>query len=82
MPYVRYKVFFKVIDLTPANLSDIHFLNHISDQILDCTLLGDKGYLTAIGQLNLFESTKIRLDTLKRNHQKGCKPQFQLFRKS
>jgi len=73
---------FQAIDLTPANVHDIHYLGDLSDQFSDCTLLGDKGYLSAAVQLNLFESANIRLDTPKRNNQKGYKPQFGLFRKS
>ena len=73
---------FQAIDLTPANVHDIHYLHDISDQLSDCTLLGDKGYLSATIQLNLFECSNIRLDTPKRNNQKGTKRQFGLFRKS
>jgi len=73
---------FQAIDLTPANVHDIHYLNDVRDQLFNCTLLGDKGYLSARIQLNLFESSNIRLDTPKRNNQKGSKPQFNLFRKS
>lgn len=73
---------FQWIDLTPANVHDIHYLTDIKDQISDCTLLGDKGYLSQTIQLNLFEHANIRLDTPKRNNQKGFKPQFGLFRKS
>ncbi len=73
---------FQVIDLTPANVHDIRYVDDISDQLSDCTLLGDKGYLSAAVQLNLFELSNIRLDTPKRNNQKDYKPQFSLFRKS
>lgn len=73
---------FQAVDLTPANVHDIHYLEDVSDQLSDCTLLGDKGYLSAAVQLSLFECSNIRLDTLKRNNQKECKPQFSLFRKS
>lgn len=73
---------FQSVDLTPANVHDIHYLDDLSNQLGNCTLLGDKGYLSATMQLNLFESAKIRLDTPKRNNQKGSKPQFSLFRKS
>ena len=73
---------FQSIDLTPANVHDIHYLQDLRDQLSDCTLLGDKGYLSAAVQLNLFEYANIRLDTPKRTNQKGYKPQFRLFRKS
>ena len=73
---------FQSIDLTPANVHDIHYLQDLRDQLSDCTLLGDKGYLSVAVQLNLFESANIRLNTPKRNNQKGYKPQFSLFRKA
>ena len=76
------QVFFQAIDLTPANVHDIHYLDDIGLQLSDCTLLGDKGYLSSAVQLNLFESANIRLDTPKRVNQKEYKPQFSLFRKS
>ena len=73
---------FQAIDLTPANVHDIHYLNDVKNQLSDCTLLGDKGYLSSEVQLNLFEASNIRLDTPKRANQKKYKPQFSLFRKS
>lgn len=73
---------FQSIDLTAANVHDIHYLGDLGNQLSDCILLGDKGYLSATVQLNLFESSNIRLDTPKRNNQKSYKPQFSLFRKS
>src|SRR5690606_14540828 len=73
---------FQAIDLTPANVHDIHYLDDIGLQLSGCTLLGDKGYLSSTVQLNLFESANIRLDTPKRVNQKAYKPQFSLFRKA
>lgn len=73
---------FQAIDLTPANVHDIHYLDDIGLQLSDCTLLGDKGYLSSTVQLNLFESANIRLDTPKRVNQKAYRPQSGLFRKA
>ncbi len=73
---------FQSVDLTAANVHDIHYLGDLGNQLSNCTLLGDKGYLSAEIQLNLFEYSNIRLDTPKRNNQKSYKPQFSLFRKS
>lgn len=73
---------FQAVDLTPANVHDIHYPEDIKHELSDCTLLGDKGYLSADIQLNLFESANINLDTPKRMNQKEYKPQFGLFRKS
>ncbi|PUV22484.1 hypothetical protein DCO56_19920 [Sphingobacterium athyrii] len=70
------------IDPTATNVHDIHYLVDLVNQLSACTLLGDKGYLSAEMQLNLFEYSNIRLDTPKKNNQKSYKPQFSLFRKS
>lgn len=50
---------FQSIDLSPASVHDIHYLKDIKQQISDCTLIGDKGYLSAQVQLDLFESCNI-----------------------
>ena len=44
-------------------------------------MIGDKGYLSAEVQIDLFNYANIRLDTPKRTNQKDYKPQFRLFRK-
>ena len=50
---------FQSVDLSPASLHNIHYLKDIKTQINNCTLIGDKGYLSAKTQLNLFETCKI-----------------------
>ena len=45
-------------------------------------LLGDRGYLSATQQLDLFESANIKLETPMRKNQKGYKKQPYIFRKS
>jgi len=70
------------IDLSPASVHDIHYLKDIREQIGDCTLIGDKGYLSSEVQLNLFETCNIRLNTPMRRNQKGYKKQPYVFRKS
>ncbi len=47
---------FQAIDLSPASVHKINYLKDIKMQINDCTLIGDRGYLSAKVQLNLFES--------------------------
>src|SRR5690606_2913477 len=37
---------FQSIDITKANVHDIHYLNEVKHQLTDCVLLGDKGYLS------------------------------------
>jgi len=48
----------------------------------DCVVLGDRGYLSAEYQLNLFEKANIKLETPKRINQYDYKPQPYIFRKS
>lgn len=72
---------FQSIDLSPASIHDIHYLKDIREQFSDCTLLGDKGYLSSEIQIDLFNYAHIELQTPKRINQKNYKPQFYLFKK-
>jgi len=47
-----------------------------------CVLLGDRGYLSATYQLDLFQTANIRLETPKRINQKDYEPQPYIFKKS
>ncbi|RYY05799.1 MAG: IS982 family transposase, partial [Sphingobacteriaceae bacterium] len=38
---------FENFDLSPASTHDFHYLKNIQQQLSDCVLLGDKGYLSA-----------------------------------
>lgn len=71
---------FHSIDLSPASVHDIHYLNDIREQLSDCTLLGDKGYLSSEIQIDLFNYANIELETPKKINQKNYKPQFHLFK--
>lgn len=73
---------FQSIDLSPASVHDIHYLKDIKGKMADCTLIGDKGYLSAEVQLNLFESCNISLSTPMRSNQLNYKKQPYVFRKS
>jgi len=73
---------FQSIDISPASVHDIKYLDDINTQISNCTLLGDMGYLSASVQLNLFESVNINLQTPMRKNQKGYVKQPYVFRKS
>ena len=72
---------FQSIDLSPASVHDIHYLKDIREQLSDCTLLGDKGYLSSEIQIDLFNYANIELETPKRINQKDYEPQFYLFKK-
>ena len=73
---------FQSIDLSPASVHDVNYLKDIQAQINNCTLIGDRGYLSAEIQLNLFETSKIKLSTPMRSNQKNYKEQPYVFRKS
>ena len=73
---------FQSVDLSPASVHDIHYIKDIRTQISNCTLIGDKGYLSADIQLNLFETLNIKLNTPMRSNQIGYKQQPYIFRKS
>ena len=72
---------FQSIDLSPASVHDIHYLKDIREQLSNCTLLGDKGYLSSEIQIDLFNYANIELETPKRINQKEYKPQFYLYKK-
>lgn len=72
---------FQSVDLSPASVHDIHYLKDIREQLSDCSLLGDKGYLSSEIQIDLFNYAHIELETPKRVNQKDYKPQFYLFKK-
>ena len=72
---------FQSIDLSPASVHDINYLKDIKMQISDCTLIGDRGYLSTEIQLNLFETCNITLNTPMRGNQKDYKEQPFVFRK-
>ena len=73
---------FHSIDISPASVHDIHFLKDLKNQLSDCVLLADMGYLSTQYQLNLFESAKINLQTPKRKNQKNYIKQPYIYRKS
>jgi hypothetical protein len=72
---------FQSFDLSPASVHDIHYLKDIKQQLSDCVILGDKGYLSSSIQLDLFNSVNIQLEVPKRVNQKDYQPQFYPFKK-
>lgn len=73
---------FTDFDLTQASIHDIHYLKNIKSMYSDCTILGDKGYLSIDYQRDLFSNNQIKLEVPMRSNQKDYKPQTYLFRKS
>lgn len=89
MHYYGYKIHgvcsvegvFKSFDLSKASVHDIHYLKDIKNQFNECVILGDKGYLSADYQLDLFESKQIKLEVPMRKNQMNFKQQTYIFRK-
>ena len=73
---------FTDFDLSQASIHDIHYLKNIKQLYQNCTILGDKGYLSIDYQRDLFSSNKIKLEVPMRRNQHNYKPQAHTFRKS
>ena len=63
-------------DLSKASVHDINYLKDIKPLYHNCSILGDKGYIGAEVQLDLFETANIRLECPYRLNQKNWKPTF------
>lgn len=71
-------------DMTAANVHDLQYLKDVQWEYSDCMILGDKGYLSAPVQLDLFETANIKLDVPYRLNQKNWAPPtwaYKRFRK-
>ncbi len=64
---------FKSFYISPASFPDIHYLKDIQNQINDCILIADKGYLSREYQLNMFEISNIKLSAPVRKNQHNYK---------
>lgn len=76
---------FHAMDLSKASIHEIHYLNEVKySRLNNCTLIGDKGYLSKTQQLDLFNTVRIELKTPMRNNQQNkerFEPVFRRFRK-
>ena len=71
-------------DMTAASVHDLHYLKDVRWEYYDCMMLGDKGYLSAEIQKNLFEAANITLEVPYRLNQKNRRPPtwaYKRFRK-
>ena len=68
-------------DLTQASIHDLKYLNDVGLDFFQCTIIGDKGYLSAEVKTNLFESAHIELEVPYRLNQKNWKPFHKPFAK-
>ena len=73
---------FADFDLTKASVHDIHYLKDIKHNHSNCVVLADKAYLSIDYQLDLFESSQIKLEVPMRSNQHGYIKQEFLFRKT
>lgn len=69
-------------DLTKASVHDIRYLNDVKYDYHDCSIFGDRGYISASVQLDLFETANIKLECPYRLNQKNWKPTFIPFAKA
>lgn len=73
---------FHSMDLTKASVHDVHFLSQLKYTGLNnCTLVGDKGYLSSEYQLDLFSNCQVNLQTPSRSNQKNHKSFEPVYRK-
>ena len=69
-------------DLSKASVHDINYIKDIKPLYHDCSIFGDRGYIGAEIQLDLFETANIKLECLYRLNQKDWKPTFAPFAKA
>lgn len=73
---------FHSMDLTKASVHDVHFLPQLKYTGLNnCTLIGDKGYLSSECQSDLFSSSRVKLQTPTRSNQKNHLPFEPIYRR-
>ena len=69
-------------DLSKASVDDRYWVKELKYEYQQCTIIGDKGYLKASLQLDLFETSQICLEVPYRLNQKNWKPAFTPFRRA
>lgn len=67
--------------MTAADVHDIIYLQDVRWQYHDCLILGDKGYLSANIQSDLFDVAHISLEVPYRFNQKNWRPPIWAYRK-
>ena len=56
-------------DFTPANVHDVNYLKDVKYNLNNCELIGDRGYISADYQLDLFTQSNIKLTVPMRKNQ-------------
>lgn len=65
---------FHSFDLTPAHIHDVNYLKDVKYNLKNCTLIGDRGYIGADYQADLFTSAHIELSVPLRKNQQNFTP--------
>ena len=69
-------------DLSKASVADLNYMKDVKLTYHNCSIYGDKGYIGADVQLDLFEAAHIKLECPYRLNQKNWKPTFIPFAKA
>ena len=69
-------------DLSKASVHDLNYMKDVKLAYHDCNIYGDRGYIGADVQLDLFETAHIRLECPYRLNQKDWNPTFIPFAKA
>lgn len=73
---------YKSMDITKASVHDIKYLSDVKySNMNNCTLLGDKGYLSCEYKTDLFHTSKIQLETPMRSNQESFEKYPYVFSK-
>ena len=65
---------FHSFDLAPAHIHDINYLKDVKHNLDNCTLIGDRGYISADYQVDLFTHSNINLSVPMRKNQYNYVP--------
>lgn len=65
---------FHSFDLAPAHIHDVNYLKDVKHHLKNCTLIGDRGYISANYQSDLFTHSNINLSIPMRKNQHNYMP--------
>ena len=65
---------FHSFDFTPANVHDVNYLKDVKHNLENCFLIGDRGYISADYQSDLFTHSNIKLSVPMRKNQHDFVP--------
>ena len=60
---------FHSFDFTPANVHDVNYLKHVKENLKNCLLIGDRGYISENLRVDLFNYLTIELSVPMRKNQ-------------